>query len=234
MRPEIVSLLQIQQRDTRLQELRQQLQRIPREQDLARDRLAHDQQAVETAKTAVQNNEIAIKNLEIEIGTRKETLQRLKQQQFETRKNEEYRALGHEAERYEKEVDTFETRELELMEESDRLRNELEAARSALDTIRNAVEAEIATHSERAAAFSGEISRLEHERAELARPVDPDLFSLYERLLKLRGAPVVVTLSESRQCGGCHVRVTPATMVRVQNARELVQCENCGRILYPE
>ncbi len=45
---------------------------------------------------------------------------------------------------------------------------------------------------------------------------------------------MVVQISSERQCEGCHVKATPATMVRVQARQELVNCENCGRILYPE
>ena len=102
---EIVALQQDQQRDSRLQELHHQLERIPKEQDQARTRLAQNEAAVAEAKSALQHNEIAIKNLELEIETRKETIARLKKQQFETRKNVEYQAVGHEVLRYGGEVD---------------------------------------------------------------------------------------------------------------------------------
>ena len=52
MPPDIVGLLTLQERDQRLQELRKELERIPREQDLARERLATHQQAVEEAKAS--------------------------------------------------------------------------------------------------------------------------------------------------------------------------------------
>ena len=40
MPPDITGLLSLQERDLRLQELRKELERIPQEQDLARERLA--------------------------------------------------------------------------------------------------------------------------------------------------------------------------------------------------
>ena len=76
MPPDIVGLLTLQERDLRLQELRKELERIPREQDLARDRLAANQQAVDEAKAAVQENEVAIKTVELDVGTRKESIAR--------------------------------------------------------------------------------------------------------------------------------------------------------------
>ena len=43
MPPDITGLLSLQERDLRLQELRKELERIPQEQDLARERLAAHQ-----------------------------------------------------------------------------------------------------------------------------------------------------------------------------------------------
>ena len=58
------------------------------------------------------------------------------------------------------------------------------------------------------------------------------VIELYNRLLKARGTNAVVSLSESGQCAGCHVKVTPATLIKVNADKEIVQCENCGRILF--
>ncbi len=55
-----------------------------------------------------------------------------KKQQFETKKNEEFRALGNEVERYTLDIDNLETQQLELMEVADGLRAKLEDARAAL------------------------------------------------------------------------------------------------------
>ena len=93
MPPDITALLSLQERDLRLQELRKELKRIPVEQELAGKRLADDQAAVDDAKSSLQENEVAIKGVELDIGTRKESISRLKTQQFETKKNEEYQAL---------------------------------------------------------------------------------------------------------------------------------------------
>ena len=233
MPPDITGLLSLQERDLRLQGLRKELERIPQEQDLARERLAAHQQAVDEAKSSLQENEVAIKGVELDVGTRRESITRLKQQQFETRKNEEYQALGVKVTHYAEEIDGLETRELELMERGDQLRNSLKEAEAAYATTKGGVDEEVATLQKRADQFSREAGSLEEERQQLLVGMDKELISIYERLLKLRGAPVVVQITGERQCLGCHVKATPATMVRVQSGKELVNCENCGRILYP-
>ncbi len=233
MPPDITGLLSLQERDLRLQELRKELERIPQEQDLARERLAAHQQAVDEAKASLQENEVAIKGVELDVGTRRESITRLKQQQFETRKNEEYQALGVKVTHYAEEIDGLETRELELMERGDQLRSSLKEAEATYATTKGGVDEEVATLQKRADQFSREAGSLEEERQQLLVGMDEELISIYERLLKLRGAPVVVQITGERQCLGCHVKATPATMVRVQSGKELVNCENCGRILYP-
>ena len=74
----------------------------------AKSRLADDETAVANALAAVREVELKIKNLELDAQTRRNSIERLKQQQFETRKNEEFQALGHEVTRYEKEVRSLE------------------------------------------------------------------------------------------------------------------------------
>jgi len=122
MLAEIESLLVLQDRDQRILRLEEDMKRIPENKERAKERLANDLAAVANAKKAVQDNEVAIKNVELDIGTRKSTLDRLKVQQYETKKNDEFTALGNEIVRYNDEVDQFETTELELMETADELR----------------------------------------------------------------------------------------------------------------
>ena len=234
MPPNIEELLKLQERDLRLQELRKELERIPREQEQALTRLAKNQQAVSGAKTGVQENEVVIKNVELDAGTRKETIERLRKQQYETKKNQEYQALGTEVTRYSNEIDGLETKELELMERGGHLRATLAEAEAALALTKGGVDEEIAVLKQRAKNFTVEAASLEAERAELVVGLAEDQLSVYERLLKQRGAPVVVQITPARQCLGCHVKATPAMMVQVQTGQELVNCENCGRILYPQ
>ena len=234
MPPDITGLLSLQERDLRLQDLRKELERIPKQQDLAKQRLAAHEKAVADAKAAVQENEVAIKGVELDIGTRKESISRLKTQQFETKKNEEYQALGVKVTHYGEEIDDLETRELELMERGDQLKSLLAEAETAYGRTKGGVDEEVETLQVRADQFSRETESLEEERKQLLVGMEEETISIYERLLQKLGGPVVVPITRARQCLGCHVKATPATMIRVQAGKELVNCENCGRILYPQ
>lgn len=233
MLPDIERLLILQSRDQSIAELETDLKRIPAEKDLARTRLSSSQTAVDLAKAAMQENEMAIKTVELDIETRKTTIGRLKTQQFETRKNEEFRALNTEVEKYQAQIDELETTELELMEGGDELRLKLKAARELLAKAEASVDEDLQAYDQREKEERDRLAELREQRTKSEAAIsDEDALELYDRLRKARGTKVVVNLSPSGQCDGCHVKVTPSTLIKVQSDKEMVQCENCGRILY--
>lgn len=229
----IQDLLVVQDRDRRLLDLEKRIDALPGEESRARGRLAADEKAVADAKATLQRNGVDIKNVELDIETRRTTIGRLKQQQFETRKNEEFSALGHEVERYEAEVDQYETQQLELMEEADSLRKALENAQASLAKSQSVVDEDLASIAERRKTLEAEIEDTRRLRDEAVAAIDEELNTLYDRLMKKKNG-VAVAQVQGGQCGGCHVRLIPATLIKVQTGSEIAQCENCSRILYPE
>jgi hypothetical protein len=228
----IEGLLVLQERDQRLADLTEQIAQLPNEEARSKGRLSHDEKAVADAKSDMQHLAIAAKTLELDVETRRNTIVRLKTQQFETRKNEEYQALAHEVDRYGEQVDQLETKQLELMEKADELRATYEKATATLAKSQEVVDQDLSDLAERSKNLEKEREEVAAERTRLAAAVEEELLSLYERLLvKKKG--VAVSALEAGQCGGCHVKLIPSTIVKVMAGKEVAQCENCGRILYP-
>ncbi len=233
MLDEVRALLILQNRDRRLMALAKDLEKLPQDEARAKTKLAGDEAAVTRAHDALLDCELRLKRLELDAGTRKTTIARLKIQQFETRKNEEYQALGHEIVRYEKEVDELETRELELMEEMDSLRAAQKAAEAALAHTRTLVEEDLTSIQQRHDRMEAERAEVMTERATLAAKVPEEIMPLYERLMKSKAGMALAPMSEGK-CQGCHMKLIPSTVVAAQNAKEIARCEDCGRILYVE
>ena len=231
MLPEVESLLIVQDRDQKIQSLQKELAKIPRDKASAEEKLSSDKQAVADAKLAYQENEVAIKNVELDIATRRDSIAKLKVQQYETKKNEEYTSLGNDVIRYEEMVDTLETTELELMEKADLLRETHNKTIAALAETQKLVDVDIVQLEEKAAQSTERLEELLAERAELVQKIDDELVALYDRLLKSKGNDPVAPLKGS-QCKGCHMKVTQTTLVNVLAGNAIAQCENCGRILY--
>lgn len=232
MREDIQQLVRIQVLDQKIVTLEKDLERIPKEQALARERLANDEAALANAKSAYQQNEIATKNLDLDRQTRKTTIEKLKVQQFETKKNDEYDKLGAEVKRYEEMVDELETQELELMEKSDECQATIADAKTALAKTQGIVDEEIAVLDKRAEADRTEISSLEETRAEEVTKVEEDLLNEYDRLFKKREGKAVCKLTPERTCTSCNVSVTPGTFADARSGETIAECDNCGAILY--
>lgn len=231
MHPAIPKLLQIQERDQRIRHLQKDLKDIPNQQARAKMQLAGDQQAVEAASQAVKETEVKIKGIQLDVQTRRTTIKRLQDQQFETRKNEEFAALGHEIKRYEAEVTTLEDGELDQMEVLESAKNTLKDKQGKLGETQKRVNDELKALDERVEGVKKRLEEVTAERKELTAPVDEDVLELYTRIFNKKGDAAVVPM-ENAQCGGCHMKVVVGVIQSLKQSESLTQCESCGRILY--
>jgi predicted nucleic acid-binding Zn-ribbon protein len=76
-----------------------------------------------------------------------------------------------------------------------------------------------------------ELSGLKGQRSELAQQINSEALSVYERIRPARGQAVVKV--ERGRCLGCHIAV-PTSQWQKAKAGDLIQCNNCSRILYLE
>jgi predicted nucleic acid-binding Zn-ribbon protein len=231
MLDEVRALLILQDRDRRLMALAKDLEKLPQDEARAKSKLAGDEAAVSKAHDALLAAELKVKKIELDTETRRTTIKRLKVQQFETRKNDEYQAFNHEIARYEKEIDGFETLELEAMEEVDKYKNAHHAAKAALAHTHKLISEDLASITQRQQRMQAEHSEVAAERAVLAGQVPGNIIPLYERLMRTKAGMAVATMAEGR-CGGCHMKLIASTAIKAQGSQDITQCENCGRILY--
>lgn len=229
----IRALLILQDRDRRLLAIAKDLEKIPQEEARAKSKLAGDEAAVKKAHDELMEAGLKVKKAELDAQTRRTTITRLKMQQFETRKNDEFQAIKHEITRYEAELDAFETKELEAMEEVDQFRIKFNQAEAALAITKGLVNEDLARISERKARDEAERKELVEERTKLAAGISDEILPLYERLMRSKDGLALAPLNEGK-CGGCHMKLIASTVINVQSEQQITRCEDCGRILYVE
>jgi uncharacterized protein len=228
---ELEQLLILQDRDQKIRQIRTEIETVPLRRSSLEAQLAASRASVEGLKQRARQVEIDRKRLELDVGTRTETISRLKTQQYQTRKNEEFRAIGHEIERYENEIRKIEDDELELMVLADKVKADLAEEEKKATAAQNSIARQTADLEEKSKALESQLQVLSKERSELAGKIDEDLLGRFERLFKSKGDAAVVAI-EHGVCTGCHMKVTTATAAQVRAGKEIVSCENCGRILY--
>lgn len=81
--------------------------------------------------------------------------------------------------------------------------------------------------------FKEDTAKLQRMRArtdEEAKKVDPGLLNKYKSI-KQHCTPPMAKLVNG-QCSGCFMSLPSATLLEIRNGERIVECDNCGRILY--
>ncbi|MGH7988722.1 MAG: zinc ribbon domain-containing protein [Limisphaerales bacterium] len=227
----IEKLLVLQDRDRKIHRVQQELAQIAPERENLQARATATQTQFDAAKNRVKHIESERKRLELDVEAKKSQIEKYANQQLQTRKNEEYKALAHEIEMAKEAIFKIEDSEIVLMEQTETAQKEVTRANGEANEAKKLAESQIAELGRREENLKKELGELQQGRAELAAAVDESARNRYERLLKSKGDNVVVGVNHG-VCGGCHMKLPAQILVTCKSQKEIVACNNCGRILY--
>lgn len=227
----IEKLLILQDRDRKIVRVNQELAHIGPERDGLRTKAASTQSSLEAAKTKVKQIESERKQRDLEIEAKKTQIEKYLNQQLQTRKNEEYKALTHEIEMAKEAIFKIEDAEIVLMEQAEAAQKEVVRTTAEAAAAKKLVDDQIGQLNTREENLKKELGELQGGRAGLAGAVDEPTRNRYERLFKSKGENVVVGIEHS-SCGGCHMKLPPQIVTSCRAQGDIVTCPNCGRILY--
>ena len=231
MLAELEQLLVLQDRQQKIRQIQNETKTVPQQQKQLEGQLAAIAQQLEAFKQNLRQLEVDRKRLELDVGTRTDSIAKLRTQQYETRKNDEFQAMGNEIQRYEREIQQIEDQELELMDQADKLKTVLTAEEQKSVVSKQSIERQLVDLEAKSKTLAARLDELTAERAEIAGKIEEETLGRFERLFASKGDAAVVAL-EHEVCTGCHMKVTTQTAVRVKGGKEIVSCEQCGRILY--
>lgn len=230
--PELEKLLVLQEREQKKMRLERELGAWPTELQRLESKRAEVRASAERKRLEAQNAEVERKKLELEAEAHRAKAARYKVQQFETRKNEEFAALGVEIQREEKEVQEIEDRELELMDRGEKAKKEA-AQEAEAAKVR---EAELSSKEEdlkkKKSELEGRLGDLLKEIEALAAGVESGLLSKYRRIMANKKDTAVVPVVHGTNCGGCHMKLTQGSALAAKGGKVDATCENCGRIIF--
>lgn len=87
-------------------------------------------------------------------------------------------------------------------------------------------------HQEELNAGADELGMLKKAAEESAGRVDPALLQKYERIKQNK--PMPVSLLKNGRCMGCNMELPSRDLAKIKKSDIIIECENCGRILYME
>ncbi|MFA6118414.1 MAG: C4-type zinc ribbon domain-containing protein [Parachlamydiales bacterium] len=168
---------------------------------------------------------------ETKISEIKEKLKKLEAKQSSIKKVEEFNALTQEMSSLERERVSTEQMTSDLIDKKNSEEEILEKIKQSLisseESSKN-LETEILNNI---ALINKEGKELKSQRDILAQAADPEIFKIYEKLIRNKKDNVIVPM-ENRTCSGCHIALTAQHENAVRKGQRLVFCEHCSRILY--
>jgi predicted nucleic acid-binding Zn-ribbon protein len=145
--------------------------------------------------------------------------------------NKEFHALQHEMQMADAEIAKYDDKDLELMMEADEIAAALKAADTGLRDAETGVAADRQALEAEAKHAVVRIEELGKERVEIASRISRESLATFERVGKPRKGIAMSPLNGDL-CSVCHVHVRPHIMQQVKRGEDVMQCENCHRILY--
>src|SRR6266487_1707676 len=160
----IEKLLVLQDRDRNIRRVQGELAHIEPERQVFKAKFAGTQTQLENAKHRVKQTESERKHLELDVEAKQQQIERYANQQLQTRKNEEYRALAHEIETCKAEITKIEDQEIELMEQAEEAQKEVGRLTRESDEAKKLVEEQVARLGEREQNLRKELAELVSNR----------------------------------------------------------------------
>jgi len=227
----LATILDIQELDMQMI----QLMRLKDERQKELDNINHIKNDL-TLQTTIKESEIRELKTTIRLGEGElkevqEKIKKLEGQQSSIKKVEEFNALSHEMAQADRERNQKEHLLSDLYDKQTQEEEILKNIKISLDSTVESSQTLEHEIFERISRINDEGRQLLTKRQGLVAHADPEIFSIYERLLKNKKDRVVVPI-ENRCCSGCHISLTAQDENLVRKAERLVFCEHCSRVLY--
>jgi predicted nucleic acid-binding Zn-ribbon protein len=229
------ALLEVQDHDTRLDQIRHRIESLPERAQVAAgaQRLGELDDAIEAESATREEIVRDQRRLEDEIESIGEKRKQVEATLYSgaVSNARELQDLQEESEALGRRITHLEDRDLELMEKLEPVDAELEVLNRTRTAEQERLDAAGVRLTTAEAELQVELDRVSAERDEVVQQVPAELLNQYEKLRSGLGGVGVARLVGS-QCGGCHLTLSAMEVARIRkNPDEITNCEECGRLL---
>jgi uncharacterized protein len=233
MRENLKNLLELQEVDTRLNAERARLATFPKRLAEVNARVAAAHAEVDKMREARSTALKERKKFELDVEQWKDKAQKYKDQAYQVKTNEAFKALQHEIETSEAEIGKSEDRLLEQMVYGEQYDRQLKVAEKSCKEVEESTKAELAEINTEKSAVEKALAEHEAERKKVVALIPEDLLDHYQRIAKKHGG-VSIAEVHGEACAACgaHIRPQVFQQLRREDNSELYHCEICTRILY--
>ena len=231
MSEELQRLIQLQQLDARIVELRQRVLSIPDEIESQAESLQASRAAVEEFREQADRKARIQRQLEGEVELLQQKLSRYQEQLMDVKTNREYRAMQKEIAGVRAQISSKEDEILEIMLALDELEDQTREARRLAEERASEVSSRQQELETFVAHSETNMAGFERERNELERDLPESLLEQYRRLASVNNGQALAAVRRE-SCQACNVKLRPQLFTEVKTGLKIFTCETCNRILY--
>jgi len=228
------TLMQVQELDTRISELREREENHPLKAEVEALDGEREERSVEVQEIAASMEESRKKQrtVEDEVQGLEEKLGREEDKLYggKVTNPKELRGLQAEVRSLKKKKDALETELLEEMESQDEIKRKEEELQADVERLQAEIEEKQKIIDGEVAEIRSELEDLESKRSALRAEIGEELLELYDGLLESKHGLAVVKVSDG-VCLGCRVELPGIEFDRFLKSESIFTCTNCGRIL---
>jgi predicted nucleic acid-binding Zn-ribbon protein len=236
---DLAALLELQDSDTRADQLNHRKQNLPERAALADidRRIADDEAALSQAVSSRDSVAARQSELEAELASTETRASSVSRRLYsgEVSASRELQAMAADVDALKQRSSQIEDSILEVLEELEPLEQRVSETEATIATLRTEREAAAGSLGEAESVVDAELEVVAAERREIVPRVPEQLLKVYDRLRARLGGVAVARIVANR-CDGCHLTLPATELDRIRHLPpgEMVTCEQCGRILVPQ
>ena len=228
--PDIEQLLKLQEVDEQLLELERSKEYLPEIIANVKKEVRDATTLVETTGNKLQEAQLKHRQLEGDLQEAQEGLSHYQKQMASIKTNREYDALTTEIESTKERIGFIEDEIILTLNEIDELTTALEEAKKRYELLAQSNTEQLASLEREMGAVEEKVRAKLDERQNISVRVTKSTLSIYERVRRGRGSPVVVALKKNA-CGACFKAQPPQRIQELRKGLTVINCDNCGRFL---
>ena len=231
MSRELSLLIELQELDLEIYRINDRLAKIPAERERIEGEFRN--QAAEFLKLQTRKEQTTAdrKQLETDLAATQQHHEKYKQDLMRVRNEKEYTTALREIDSTKKQISTFETEILKREEELEKVDKEMETYAPEVERKRQEVDQLLAALHQEIEESTVRLETLQKHRIEMIADFPKPQLALYERMSRSKRGQALAEIRNGI-CTACRVKVRPKVHSDVRKGDVLIECENCGRILY--
>jgi len=233
MSKELEILFEMQKKDDIIGEKEILTKSLPEQLNSLKSNLSQSEDNQNEVKQNLDENLKDQKLNELKIKENNEKTAKYKNQLLIIKTNKEYKALNSEISHLENENSLIDDQIIELMEREAELREELTEAKNNLKSAQEELKANEERLKKRIIEVEDQIKKVREKRNLIAKELPKNIVKRYAALIKNKGRKAVV-FKINNACSGCGYQIRPQMIIEIDKGENIVNCENCGRIMIYE